>query len=47
VIILDGVCIGTKTIIGAGAVVTNEIPANSIATGVPAKVARTRIRVES
>jgi len=42
VIILDGVRIGTKSIIGAGAVVTADIPANSIATGVPAKVTRTR-----
>ena len=47
VIILDGVCIGTKSIIGAGAVVTNEIPANSIATGVPARVTRTRTNEES
>ena len=42
VIILDGVRIGTKSIIGAGAVVTTDIPASSIATGVPAKVARSR-----
>lgn len=47
VIILDGVCIGTKSIIGAGAVVTNGVPANSIATGVPARVTRTRASVES
>ena len=42
VIILDGVRIGTKSIIGAGAVVTTAIPENSIATGVPAKVKRSR-----
>jgi acetyltransferase-like isoleucine patch superfamily enzyme len=42
VIILDGVTIGSKSIIGAGAVVTDEIPPNSIAAGVPAKVKKTR-----
>lgn len=41
-IILDGVTIGTKSIIGAGAVVTGDIPANSIASGVPAEVKKSR-----
>lgn len=36
--ILCGVTIGENAIIGAGAVVTKDIPANSIAAGVPAKV---------
>lgn len=36
--ILDGVTIGEGSIIGAGAVVTKEIPLNSIAVGTPAKV---------
>lgn len=36
--ILDGVTIGTGSVIGAGAVVTKNIPAYSIAVGVPAKV---------
>lgn len=42
VIILDGVTIGSKSIVGAGAVVTSEIPPNSIAAGVPAEVKKTR-----
>jgi len=37
-IILGGVRIGFKSIIGAGAVVTKDIPPYSIATGSPAKV---------
>ena len=36
--ILDGVDIGNNVIIGAGSVVTKDIPAFSIAYGVPAKV---------
>ncbi|MFL7892984.1 MAG: acyltransferase [Anaerolineales bacterium] len=43
VIVLDGVNIGTKSIVGAGAVVTTDIPPATIATGVPAKVSRTRV----
>ena len=41
-VILDGapVTIGDHTIIGAGSVVTHDIPANVIAAGVPAKVIR-------
>lgn len=42
VIILDGVSIGAKSIIGAGAVVTSDIPANTVAAGVPAKIKSTR-----
>jgi len=42
VIILDGVVIGNKSIIGAGAVVTTDIPKMTIAAGVPAKVIRQR-----
>lgn len=38
VIILPGVTIGKNCVIGAGAVVTKDIPDNSIAVGVPAKV---------
>jgi len=37
-VILQGVTIGQGAIIGAGAVVTKDIPAWSIAVGVPAKV---------
>ncbi len=40
--ILDGVHIGSHTVIGAGSVVTKDIPDNSIAVGVPAKVIKTR-----
>lgn len=36
--ILSGVSIGDSTVIGAGSVVTTDIPANSIAVGVPARV---------
>lgn len=38
VIILPGVNIGNKVVIGAGAVVTKDIPDNSVAVGVPARV---------
>ena len=37
-IILPGVKIGEYSIIGAGAVVVKDIPPNSVAVGVPAKV---------
>jgi acetyltransferase-like isoleucine patch superfamily enzyme len=40
VIILAGVTIGTGCSIGAGAVVKSDIPAFSIAVGVPARVIR-------
>ncbi|MDX2216550.1 MAG: acyltransferase [Oculatellaceae cyanobacterium bins.114] len=36
--VLDGVTIGKGSVIGAGAVVTKDIPPYSIAVGVPAKV---------
>lgn len=35
---MPGVRIGDNCIIGAGAIVTKSIPANSIAVGIPAKV---------
>ncbi|MHB0999887.1 MAG: acyltransferase [Armatimonadota bacterium] len=43
VTVLDGVTIGRDSIIGAGAVVTRDIPEFSIALGVPAKVVKSRI----
>lgn len=42
VIVLDGVRIGSGTVIGAGSVVTRDIPAGVIACGVPARVIGTR-----
>ena len=38
--ILPGVSIGENTVIGAGSVVTKNIPANCIAYGNPCKVVR-------
>jgi galactoside O-acetyltransferase len=38
--ILPGVTIGDNAVIGAGSVVTNDIPANVVAVGVPCRVAR-------
>lgn len=43
VTVLDGVRIGHGSVIGAGAVVTKDIPPYSIAVGVPAKVISSRI----
>jgi acetyltransferase-like isoleucine patch superfamily enzyme len=40
-IILAGVTIGDRCIIGAGSVVTKSISGNSVAVGVPAKVVKT------
>ena len=42
VIILDGVTIRERSVVGAGAVVTEDIPPNSVAVGVPAKVVKER-----
>lgn len=38
VLILPGVIIGDNVIIGAGAIVTKNVPNNSVAVGVPARV---------
>lgn len=40
VTILPGVTIGNNVVVGAGAVVTKDIPDNSLAVGVPAQVVR-------
>ncbi|KAI9133931.1 DapH/DapD/GlmU-related protein [Acaryochloris sp. CCMEE 5410] len=40
--VLDGVKIGKGCIVGAGAVVTKDLPAYAIAAGVPAKVIKMR-----
>lgn len=42
VIVLKGVTIGAGSIIAAGSVVTKDVPMNSIARGVPAKVIKNR-----
>ncbi len=41
VTIMPGVKIGSNCVIGCGAIVTKDIPDNSIAVGVPAKVIKT------
>lgn len=43
--ILPGVRIGDEVIVGAGAVVTKEIPSNVIVAGNPAKIVRQNIRM--
>ena len=40
VTVLPGVTIGNNVVVGAGAVVTKDIPDNSLALGVPARVVR-------
>jgi acetyltransferase-like isoleucine patch superfamily enzyme len=42
VTITAGLSIGPGTVIGAGAVVTRDLPANVVATGVPARIMRHR-----
>ena len=41
VIFMPGVTVGNNVVIGAGAVVTKDIPDNSVAVGVPARVIKT------
>ncbi|NOT14947.1 MAG: CatB-related O-acetyltransferase [Methylotenera sp.] len=41
-IVLDGVSIGDGAIVGAGAVVTKDVPAYAIVVGTPAKIVRYR-----
>ena len=41
VIVLPGVNIGNNVVIGAGAVVTKNVPDNSVVAGVPARVIKT------
>ncbi|MFN6947053.1 MAG: acyltransferase [Cytophagaceae bacterium] len=45
VIVLDGVRIGKGAVIGAGSVVTHDIPDGAIAVGVPARVIKTRAEI--
>lgn len=52
-IILPGVTIGNNVVIGAGAVVSKDIPDNSLAVGVPARVIKSadeyleKLKIES
>jgi len=39
-IVLPGVTIGTNAVVAAGAVVTKDVPANTIVAGMPAKILR-------
>ena len=45
-IIMPGVTIGEGAVIGAGAVVTHDIPAYSVAVGVPARVMKTFVQTK-
>lgn len=40
-ILLPGIKIGDNSIIGAGAIVTRDVPSNSVVAGVPARVVST------
>jgi acetyltransferase-like isoleucine patch superfamily enzyme len=40
--VLDGVSIGENAILGAGAVVTKDVPANTVSVGIPARVIKQR-----
>jgi maltose O-acetyltransferase len=40
VIVCPGVTIGADTVVGAGAVVTRDLPAGVLAVGAPARVIR-------
>jgi acetyltransferase-like isoleucine patch superfamily enzyme len=40
VIVLPGVSIGAHSVVGAGSIVTRDIPPRSVAVGVPAKIVR-------
>ena len=46
VVVCPGVTIGEGALVGAGAVVIDDIPDESVAIGVPAKVVRTRTKDE-
>jgi acetyltransferase-like isoleucine patch superfamily enzyme len=43
VTVLDGVTIGRDAIVGAGAVVTKDVPAFAVAIGVPAQIVKHRV----
>jgi len=41
--ILCGITIGENAIVGAGSVVTKDVPANSVVAGVPAKIIKNKV----
>lgn len=43
-IIMPGIKIGDEVVVGAGAVVTKDVPDNCVVVGVPAKIKQTGIR---
>lgn len=43
--IMPGVHVGNECVVGAGAVVTKDVPANSVVAGNPAKVIRSNVRM--
>ncbi len=47
VTVLDGVTIGRGAVIGAGSVVTRDVPEHAIAVGVPARVVGSRLQRET
>lgn len=47
VVVVDGVTIGKGCVVGAGAVVTRNLPPYSVAVGVPAKVVKDRREADS
>lgn len=46
VIVIGDVTIGDNVTFGAGSVVTKDVPPNTVVAGVPAKVIRTKERVQ-